>query len=169
MKALIISDSHGLKKELLDVIERHRDEVDVILHCGDSELDGAASELSDVNTVRGNCDIGTDFPEEYTESFQGFKVFVTHGHLYNVKMTYVPLSYRAEEVEAQMVCFGHSHVATSFQENGVIYVNPGSIRLPRARKEQTYCIAEVTDDKVQLLFYDRSGEFIPDLSAVYHR
>ncbi|UTW68917.1 metallophosphoesterase family protein [Anaerobacillus sp. HL2] len=38
MKVLIISDSHGLKEELFELLNRYEKEVDAIVHCGDSEL-----------------------------------------------------------------------------------------------------------------------------------
>ena len=39
MKVLFVSDSHGLTAELEKLVENHQDEVDLFIHCGDSELD----------------------------------------------------------------------------------------------------------------------------------
>ena len=39
MKVLIVSDSHGLTTELEKLMENYQDEVDLFIHCGDSELD----------------------------------------------------------------------------------------------------------------------------------
>ncbi|KHF40987.1 metallophosphoesterase family protein [Halalkalibacter okhensis] len=166
MKAFIISDSHGLESELEKVIHRHREEVDILIHCGDSELEEGHSALKGVNVVKGNCDFGSDFPDDLFEKVQGVGIYVTHGHLYNVKMTHVPLSYRAEEKAAQIACFGHSHVAGAFVENGVIYINPGSIRLPRNREEKTYCICEYHKTKATVTYYDYDGKIVTDM--VYH-
>lgn len=164
MKAFIISDSHGWGNELKDVLDRHREEVDVLIHCGDSELTKNHPALLGLNIVKGNCDYGDDFPEEWTETVNDVTIYVTHGHLYNVKMTHVPLSYRAEEKGAQIACFGHSHIAAAFEENGVIFINPGSVRLPRGRKEHTYCICERTTSETIVTFYDQSGEIVEDLT-----
>ncbi|WP_216828849.1 metallophosphoesterase family protein [Alkalihalobacterium elongatum] len=167
-KILIISDSHGWRSELANVIDRHRNEVDYIIHCGDSELEADARELEGVKIVSGNCDWGHDFPEELTVKItDDILLYVTHGHNYNVKMTYVPISYRAEEVGARIVCFGHSHIATTFIENEVIYINPGSIRLPRNRKEQTYCMCTIKSHSVDVTFYSIEGNEVEDLSREY--
>lgn len=164
MKALIVSDSHGLEEELAQVIERHRGEVDVLIHCGDSELTKNNPILREVKTVKGNCDIGPDFPEEWQETIHGCSVYITHGHLYNVKATYVPLSYRGEELEADLVCFGHSHVADVFEENGIVYINPGSLRLPKNTNKKTYCICEWTSEGTTVSFYEQAGMPIEKLN-----
>ncbi|ARK31640.1 metallophosphoesterase family protein [Halalkalibacter krulwichiae] len=169
MKALIISDSHGWTHELKTIIDRHRNQVDVIFHCGDSELSENDEALKGVNVVRGNCDFGDDFPEELIESVGGVTFFVAHGHHYNVKMTYVPLSYRAEEHQANVTCFGHSHVATAFMENEVLYINPGSIRLPRQHPQGTYCICEYDEKEISVTFFNTHGENIPELTVAFKR
>lgn len=169
MKALIISDSHGFEKELKLIADRHRHEVDALFHCGDSELPNGHEALEGLHIVKGNCDFNVDFPDDLTETIRGVTFYVTHGHLYNVKMTHVPLSYRAEENQAQIACFGHSHVATAFQENGVVYINPGSIRLPRNRVERTYCICEGEGETIKITYYDFNGEVIPDLAFRFTR
>ncbi|MGO4888617.1 metallophosphoesterase family protein [Anaerobacillus sp. MEB173] len=168
MKVLIISDSHGWQKEVEEVILRHRSEVNTVIHCGDSELQNGSKELTNVLVVKGNCDRrNSGFPEEILHELNGLKLYITHGHLYNVKMSHVPISYRGEEVGANIVCFGHSHLAVSFKENGIIYINPGSLRLPRGRNEQTYVICELETSKVTVRFYERSGKEIEELKKEY--
>ena len=39
------------------------------------------------------------------------------------------LKYKAEEVNADIVCFGHSHVLGAEVIDGRLFLNPGSIRL----------------------------------------
>lgn len=169
MKCLIISDSHGSEKELEEVISRHQKEVDAVIHCGDSELKQSSPLLQHTYVVEGNCDIPGEFPQDRAEDIKGVRVYVTHGHLYNVKMTHVPLSYRAEEKAARLACFGHSHIAAAFEENGVIFVNPGSLLLPRIRPEQTYAMAAF-DEKggAEIQFFERSsGEEINELRKTF--
>jgi uncharacterized protein len=153
-KVLILSDSHGLTTELLHIKEKHEDEVDILLHCGDSELRADNPALEGFIVVRGNCDIDEDFPEDSVQTVGNRRMMITHGHLYRVKSSLTSLSYRAQELNAQIVCFGHSHILGAEMLNGILFLNPGSIRLPRQRKEKTYCILELLDDKIILNVYD---------------
>jgi len=152
-KILIVSDSHG-STEILDVLkERHANEVDQMIHCGDSELSEDNESISGFTTVKGNCDFYGDFPEEAMVEAGGYKILAVHGHLYSVKSSLLSLSYRAEEMGANIVCFGHSHLLGAEKIQDVLFINPGSIRLPRGRREKTYVILELKDEKAILRVY----------------
>ncbi|MGM8213296.1 metallophosphoesterase family protein [Virgibacillus sp. W0430] len=158
-KVLIVSDSHGLTDELIMIRERHN--WIYTIHCGDSELPWNAPELSDVFIVKGNCDIDDDFKLEQELKIGGIKFFVTHGHLYGVKSDLMRLSYRAKECNAQVVCFGHSHIAGAVQEDNQLFINPGSIRQPRGRTEKTYALMEWnTYQEIHVSFYTLGGKKI---------
>jgi uncharacterized protein len=165
MKVLILSDSHGLTKELLDIKERHKNDVEFMLHLGDSELSSQSEEMSGFSVVRGNCDFDSNYPNDMIVLLNGLKVYLTHGHLYNVKMSLMNLSYRAREVGASIVCFGHSHIAGAELIDDVLFINPGSFRLPRMRKERTYVIVEVDNNQADVVFYDSEGNFVEELST----
>ena len=140
-KVLIISDSHGLTNELKDIRARHHD-IDEAIHCGDSELKEDDPNLSGYRVVSGNCDWNGNFPNEIVLDYGGLTVLVTHGHLYDIKRSLMKLEYKAQEADANIVCFGHSHVAYAEDINDRLFLNPGSIRLPRQFKEQSYIILE---------------------------
>ena len=108
-KVLVVSDSHGLTKELEVIRERHLDEVDLMIHCGDSQLMADNKAMTGYLTVLGNCDF-SGYPLETITEISGRKIFITHGHRYSVKTSLMNLVYKAEEVNADIVCFGHSHV-----------------------------------------------------------
>jgi uncharacterized protein len=144
MKILICSDSHGLTDEFISLKKQHGD-IDYYIHCGDSELSNSHPALDGYKVVKGNCDVGDDFPEELIVEAGKSKIFVTHGHLYNVKTTLMKLQYKAIEVNADIVCFGHSHVLGFEMFNGILFINPSSIAMPRMRKEKTYIILELAD------------------------
>jgi putative phosphoesterase len=168
-KALIVSDSHGLRKELIELKERHEKEVELMIHCGDSELQTNAKELEGFVTVIGNMDyLGQELPKEAIELLDSKCIYITHGHLYDVKMSHMSLAYRAEETGASIVCFGHSHVAETYEKEGMIFINPGSIRLPRGGFEKTYAILEVEKNDVSVSFYSMQGERINHLSKQFN-
>ena len=91
------------------VKKKYEGRVDVMIHCGDSELTPAHEELQDFQVVKGNCDYA-NFPDEIVTDVDGIRFLVVHGHRHDVKMTLQTLAYHAEEVGAQVACFGHSHV-----------------------------------------------------------
>ena len=167
MKVLILSDRHGLTTELLEIQNRHKDEVDMMLHCGDSELSSNSKELISFKGVKGNCDFGSDLPNEIIEDLSGITLYMTHGHLYNVKMTLMSLKYRAMETSAKIACYGHSHIANAEMIDDVLLINPGSIRLPVMRKQKTYAILELENSIANVTFYEVNGQEFPELSKSF--
>ncbi|KON86836.1 metallophosphatase [Sporosarcina globispora] len=166
MKVLIVSDSHGLTSELSQIRDMHPN-MDLMIHCGDSELQADHESLKGYAAVRGNCDFEAAFPEDRIEEAGGLRFFVTHGHRYSVKSTLMNLSYRARELKADIVCFGHSHGLGTEMSDGILFINPGSIRLPRGRTEKTYIILEIREKGVTLDVYDISDGKIPELTQKF--
>lgn len=167
MKVLLLSDSHGLTKELEDIRNRHKDEVDFLLHCGDSELPAASSALAPYKGVRGNCDFDSGLPNEIIEDINGNTLYMTHGHLYNVKVTLMNLKYRALEVNAKIVCYGHTHIAGAEIIDNIVLINPGSIRLPMVRKQKTYAILNVEESLAKITFYEVNGQEVKEMSKQF--
>lgn len=154
MKILIMSDSHGLTDEIRLVTERHKGDVDKMIHCGDSELSHNDSLLTGFSVVRGNCDFDNQLPEEVTIEAANRNIFVTHGHRYGVKNELQRLQYRAMEEVANIVCFGHSHIVYVELVNEILFINPGSVRLPRLRTEKTYVILTLNEDEAQITVHE---------------
>lgn len=166
-KVLIISDSHGLTKELEVIRKRHLDHVDLMIHCGDSQLPSSHKSMEGYLTVMGNCDYDGGYPLETITEISGKKIFITHGHKYSVKTSLMNLKYKAEEVGADIVCFGHSHVLGAEKAGGILFLNPGSIRLPREPIEKTYMILEIIDHKANLSVLEWNGRQIPELAREF--
>jgi len=131
MRILVVSDTHGDIRNLVTVIKKHRD-AEVIVHCGDG-----ADEVSEIKlmfpermviAVRGNCDFCSTSPNVETITLEGKKLFITHGHTYNVKSGLLNLSLAAKESGADLVIFGHTHNPTNLYDDGVYFLNPGSLR-----------------------------------------
>jgi predicted phosphodiesterase len=51
--------------------------------------------------------------------------------------------------------------------NGVLFINPGSIVLPRVRKEKTYALLQIDNEKATVQFYDINGQEIPSLTKSF--
>ncbi|SEQ13604.1 hypothetical protein SAMN05216232_1663 [Virgibacillus subterraneus] len=160
---LIVSDSHGSTNELKEIKERHA--LKYMIHCGDSELDMDAPELTGFIKVAGNCDFDSRYPLEQTSLIEGLRFYIAHGHHHHVKSNLMTITYRAEEEDAQVVCYGHTHIAMAEKVGNQLVINPGSILLPRVRADKTYAILKWDDlDAVQVNYYTVKGDFIEDLS-----
>jgi len=164
-KVLIMSDSHGLENEMNQIKARHK--IQNNIHCGDSELDMDAPVMENFIKVAGNCDFDARYPEELVVDVGNIKFLIVHGHLHGVKSGLTALSYRAEELGADVACYGHTHIAEVNEMNNQLFINPGSIHLPRNRSEKTYCIMKWDDTQhIDIQYYTVNGEEVEDLSRV---
>ena len=149
MKILVVSDTHVETIQFQSVLDKHKD-ADMKIHCGDSELKVDDPLLSGFYVVQGNCDKREMFQNEQVVMFENMNIFITHGHLYKVKQTLLPISLRAKEIEAKIVCFGHSHRLGIEEREGMIFLNPGSLNFPRGRSEGTYVIIDVKENEFEI-------------------
>jgi len=153
MKILVISDTHGDIKKAEEVIKKNKDNIDLIIHLGDYFRD--AQKLSSIfpdipiEYIYGNSDFLIDnVPAEKVLEYNGKKILMTHGHRYSVKWDYSKLEKKAEEMDLDMLLFGHTHVADVMEKQGRYFVNPGSISDPRSDSSESYAIIEIKDGKV---------------------
>lgn len=167
MKVLVVSDTHGSKKELQRVLKRHREEVDTVIHCGDSELTSEDTILSGIHIVEGNVDMPGQFPAEVAVEVEGITIYAAHGHLLNVKSDIQPIAREAEKKGASLVCSGHSHIAAAEVYQNRLFVNPGSLLMPRTRMEKTYAVVEFSNSaEADVRFYEEhSGQEVEELSG----
>ena len=129
MKLLILSDSHG-EQEFMQLAVR-RERPDAVIHLGDhcADADRLAEEFCGlpVLSVRGNCDLwGPPRAETLLRTFEGVRIFGTHGHRYGVKQGLLRFSLAAQEQKAQVALFGHTHIPYCRQEGGLWLLNPGA-------------------------------------------
>lgn len=164
MKLLVMSDTHKDKSAMEEVIRLYAEKVDGIIHCGDSELEASYFEDKPVSVVKGNCDYDLGFSEEKIISIEDHIILIVHGHLHQVKTTLMSLYYRAQEVGAKIVCFGHSHLLGAEFQNDILFVNPGSLHKPRGRKEKSYAIIEEQSDGWQVLFYSPNHMLLEEVN-----
>lgn len=171
MKALIISDTHGLTEEVALVAQREKFEKG--FHCGDFCTDPSQSPFNTFVMVRGNNDDHPKVANEELVQWAGLNILVTHGHLYQVEYSLLRLGYRAMEAEADVVLFGHTHYPVCLEQDGIIFCNPGSLKRPRGYTIPTYVTLEVTEQKEQLAlsftYYDRQGHRVEALGRSFLR
>lgn len=133
MKIAVISDTHKIKK-YIELSKKYIDGADVLIHLGDNSED--IEELTmdfkgEVYGVRGNCDYINKYPNEQLLILGGKRIFITHGHIYGVKNGMMNILYKGEELGADIILFGHTHIALIEEYKGIIIMNPGSVSLPR--------------------------------------
>ena len=132
MKILVLSDSHSAMRFMFACMDAVRP--DAAIHLGDHYDDGQvlAEEYADIRfyQVPGNCDqyrCPPGIPEILIEKVLGVNVYMTHGHKHSVKLTMTSLLRDARACRAQVVLYGHTHVADCFmEEDGLWVLNPGS-------------------------------------------
>lgn len=134
---LIVSDVHGRRARLDELISYRKSllkegEVLNVIFLGDGLEDLFASSHYDsiiTYAVRGNCDynviyspMGEKMPFTQLVLAGGYKIFITHGHLFSVKESALELCREASSVGADIVLFGHTHVPR------LEYIKGGSVR-----------------------------------------
>jgi uncharacterized protein len=118
----VVSDTHGLLRP--QAVERLHN-VDHIIHAGDigsADVLTALAELAPVTAVRGNNDRGAwadAVPETAVLRAAGISIYVLHD-IHEIDIDPGP-------AEMAAVITGHSHKPLLKTENGVLYLNPGSI------------------------------------------
>ncbi|CUM98359.1 MULTISPECIES: metallophosphoesterase [Turicibacter] len=162
MLLVIVSDSHGDTNALSLIRERHLLDADLLIHCGDSQLPANHPLLNEYLSVLGNCDFDKNLLKERIEPLTlGARLFITHGHLYDVKYSLTRLYYRARELDANIVCYGHSHCIGAEMVDGILFMNPGSVVLPRNTKEKTYALLEISETSFELSYHEvQSGKVL---------
>lgn len=136
MRIGITGDTHGQKEAIRQVITAVGP-VDYWLHTGDHDRDSVLlTELTGVPAlaVAGNCDgnaIG--LPDEF-RTWEGVSLWLTHGHRKQVKSGLRELMWWGQQYEVDVIVFGHSHQALCVEQEGRLYLNPGSPAYPRGDK-----------------------------------
>lgn len=154
MKIGLISDTHGFL-QLAGETVKAMGVIDLLIHAGDHYLDAykiAAAANVPVYAVVGNCDKGVDGPEEELLQLDDIRLYISHGHRYNVKKSISKLYRRAVELKACVAVFGHTHISGCWtfpadkpsQGTGLVIINPGSLSKPRDGNMSSYGLLEIS-------------------------
>lgn len=161
MRMMIASDIHGSAfycGRLLQAWER--EQPDKLLLLGDLLYHGPRNDLpkeyepkkvismlngirEEILCVRGNCEAEVDqmvldFPvlADYCILYEGGRmIFATHGHTYHEK-NLPPLK------RGDILLHGHTHVPACEVRSGYIYLNPGSVSIPKEDSPHGYMMLE---------------------------
>lgn len=140
MKLAILSDTHGLLRP--EVVE-HLRTADVILHGGDINKQSIVDQLREfapLYVVRGNNDKewAEAIPHDLTVTLDGITFYMVH----NKKE--IPANLTGIDV----VIFGHSHRYMQEEQDGRLWLNPGSCGPRRFHQEITMMMAQVEDGQI---------------------
>lgn len=146
-RILVFSDTHNNIDLCIDAVNKIP--ADMIIHAGDYVND--AEDLQsifpdkDIRYVQGNGDYFTKAPRKLIVELDGARILVVHGHEQRVKYEpgYNTLAKLAADEECNIAVFGHTHIPTENETNGIKLLNPGSARFCRS-----YGIIEIEDGNI---------------------
>ncbi len=150
MRIIVISDSHGGARNIDYALQSHTDAQHVFF-LGDNVRD-----IENVKTyhpdrifhiVHGNCDYGNMYPSIDTVTLGGKKIVFTHGHNFAVKSGSSALISKARKAGADIVLYGHTHIAKSEYVDGIYAINPSSISHSR-EGSNSYAVIDILENGI---------------------
>lgn len=170
MKYLVVSDSHGDRQILEEISRQFQNKVDLFIHCGDSELPANDPLFETFQVVGGNCDFDAGYKERLILQTPLDRIYVTHGHLSNVRFGLSQISYEAAENDATIALFGHTHQIGCEVVQHRLYLNPGSISQPRGPiQKKAFAIIDASPEQWTIQYYGRDFQPYEDLKFSFDR
>ncbi|QIL50890.1 YfcE family phosphodiesterase [Weissella coleopterorum] len=172
MDYLLVSDIHGDRTILEKIVNHYHDQVHAMFFNGDSELSADDELFRQIQPVIGNMDFDELFPDDRLYGDRWIKIYQTHGHLYHTEASLNQIRTHVATLDADVVTLGHTHQLGAEIIDGKLFINPGSISLPRgpyAYLKGTYAILSVQTDNLQVQFYNRELEPIEGLNFIFDR
>jgi len=155
MRIGIISDTHGLlRKE----VENQLKDCDLIVHCGDigkQEVIDKLSELGKVELIKGNVDKDIDIslaPKDKIIEVMNKRIYLIH----NIAELNIDL-YKGN---IDIVMYGHSHKSKIYKEDGILYINPGSVGPRRFKLPTTMMKLTILDNESKDIQETKENTFI---------
>jgi len=149
-KLILLSDNHGDSQVMIDILKK--EEYDVSVHLGDSQLSEDFMKKNFTYYVQGNHD--TYLPKDQLFEIEGNKIIIGHGHYFfgafDIMHPEKSAAKFAEANGANIVIFGHSHKPCNKKINNIICVNPGSCALPRNPEGKSYALMTIDNNDVSV-------------------
>jgi len=150
MRILIISDSHAVTRNIDYALLAHP-EARHVFFLGDNVRDKENVKIYHpdriFHIVHGNCDYDSAYPSVDTVTLGGKKIIFTHGHNFAVKSGSAVLLSKAKNAGADIVLYGHTHVAKAEYIDGIYAVNPGSIAHSR-EGNNSYAVIDIEQNGI---------------------
>ena len=180
MKILIASDIHGSAKYCRLLLEAFkREKADRLILLGDILYHGPRNDLPEeyapksgieqlnayknvIYAVRGNCEAEVDqmvlgFPvmaDYMLLPLEKKMIYATHGHIYN-KENLPPMN------KGDILLCGHTHVMACEEGQDYVYMNPGSVSIPKEDSPRGYIV--LSDGR--FLFKNLDGDIVKIFEA----
>ncbi len=146
MRIAVVSDTHTFIDKAVSAIKKLKD-IDLIIHLGDyvSDARRIKEQLNiEMICVRGNGDQSdADVEEDKLIEIENKKIFLTHGHNYGVYSTVNQIFFKGKQLNADVVLYGHTHIALMVEHEDILILNPGSPEEPRSGTKGSIGLLEV--------------------------
>lgn len=159
MRIVIMADSHGDCKTVERIVEAHRMDADLFLHLGDgvAEFCRVMEQYPQKKSlyVVGNHEDETFHWNHFESTVMnacGHRIFVTHGDKLHAKLDTLELKYMGKMNGADMVLFGHTHIALDEERDGVRLINPGALNYPRDGSA-SYAVIDFSESGIKVQFF----------------
>jgi len=128
MKYLIISDVHQNQNSLEAVLRKEGVQIHGIIFLGDglALLKKIAGSRYPLFAVSGNMDGGHKDIERIF-SIEPYRIFITHGHFFDVKSGMFLLYDYGVKNNFDFVLFGHTHTPFYYKKEKTVFINPGAL------------------------------------------
>ncbi len=167
---IVMSDSHGDRQIVEEIKNHYKGKVDAIFHNGDSELESTDPVWEGIHVVKGNMDFYGEYPERLVTQLGPTRIIQTHGHLFQINFSFQKLDLWAQEEDADICLYGHLHIPDAWKEGRTLFLNPGSVSLPRGPiQECLYAKVEIDADSYRVEFLNRKHEVYEPLTKEFDR
>ncbi len=150
LRILVLSDSHK-KWGVAERIVKQNGDAKHIFFLGDylTDIENFEYLFPDriFYKVAGNCDYLSFEKTTDIVNVGGKKIYMTHGHLHNVKSGTSALKKAAKTAGCDIALFGHTHIPLTEYDNGLYVVNPGSCAASR-EGANTYAVIDILENGI---------------------
>ena len=153
MVVVVVSDSHGRTAYLDEILKRYST-ADYFIHCGDFLLN--QKDYPQFRVGLGNNDEANSYPEQLILDIGKHRLLVVHGHQYPSAKRDQQLVKRAKACNADVVCFGHTHVPRKEYLDEVLLINPGALWRCIGKKGPSYAVLNIDDEVHAKIHYFNS-------------